>query len=233
MARGKRLFEIAKEHNLKIMTIADLISYRRKMEKLVECTAKSNFPSKYGHFTLYHYQNILTEESHLALVRGNITPDTEALVRVHSECLTGDVLGSFRCDCGDQLRKAMELVGKSEAGVLLYLRQEGRGIGLRHKIKAYEYQDKGMDTVEANEELGFLPDLREYGMGAQILRDLGVRKIRLLTNNPRKIVGIEGYGLELVERVPIEISANDANRKYLETKRDKLGHLIMQEKKDD
>ena len=233
MARGKRLFEIAKEHHLKIMTIADLISYRRKMEKLIECTAKSDFPSKYGHFTLYHYQNVLTEESHLALVRGNITQDAETLVRVHSECLTGDVLGSWRCDCGDQLRKAMEMIGKSETGVLLYLRQEGRGIGLRHKIKAYEYQDQGLDTVEANEELGFLPDLREYGIGAQILRDLGVRRIRLLTNNLRKIVGIEGYGLEVIERVSIEIGANDTNRKYLETKRDKLGHLIMQEKKDE
>lgn len=228
MARGDRLFEIAEEHNLKIMTIEDLIAYRRKTEKLVECTAVSEFPSLYGEFKLHLYRNTITDESHLALVKGNIKPTSTTLVRVHSECLTGDVMGSLRCDCGDQLRTAIKMIGKAKTGILLYLRQEGRGIGIKHKIKAYEYQDLGMDTVEANEKLGFKPDLREYGTGAQILYDLGVRKMRLLTNNPRKIIGISGYNLEIVERLPLEIPPRDANRKYLETKRDKLNHMILQ-----
>lgn len=228
MARGDRLFEIAEEHDLKIMTIEDLIAYRRKTEKLVECTAVSKFPSLYGEFKLHLYRNTITYESHLALVKGNIKPTSTTLVRVHSECLTGDVMGSLRCDCGDQLRTALKMIGKAKTGVLLYLRQEGRGIGIKHKIKAYEYQDLGMDTVEANEKLGFKPDLREYGTGAQILYDLGVRKMKLLTNNPRKIIGISGYNLEVVKRLPLEIPPRDANRKYLETKRDKLNHMILQ-----
>lgn len=228
MARGDRLFEIAEEHNLKIMTIEDLIAYRRKTEKLVECTAVSEFPSLYGEFKLHLYRNTITDESHLALVKGNIKPTSTTLVRVHSECLTGDVMGSLRCDCGDQLRTAIKMIGKAKTGILLYLRQEGRGIGIKHKIKAYEYQDLGMDTVEANEKLGFKPDLREYGTGAQILYDLGVRKMRLLTNNPRKIIGISGYNLEVIERLPLEIPPRDANRRYLETKRDKLNHMILQ-----
>lgn len=228
MARGDRLFEIAEKYDLKIMTIEDLIAYRRKTEKLVECTAVSDFPSLYGEFKLYLYRNTITDESHLALVKGNIKPTSTTLVRVHSECLTGDVMGSLRCDCGDQLRKALKMIGKAKTGVLLYLRQEGRGIGIKHKIKAYEYQDLGMDTVEANEKLGFKPDLREYGTGAQILYDLGVRKMKLLTNNPRKIIGISGYNLEIVERLPLEIPPRDANRRYLETKRDKLNHMILQ-----
>lgn len=233
MARGNRLIEIAEEHHLKIITIAELIAYRRKNEKLVTCTAVSELPSRYGKFKLHHYQHLITGESHLALVKGNIAKRKPTLVRVHSECLTGDVLASLRCDCGDQLHIALEIIGKSNSGVLLYLRQEGRGIGLKHKIKAYEYQDLGLDTVEANEKLGFKPDLREYGTGAQILYDLGVRKMRLLTNNPRKIVGISGFDIEVVERVPLEISPRDANRKYLETKRDKLGHLILKEDEGD
>lgn len=228
MARGKRLFEIAEEHNLKMMTIEDLIAYRRKTEKLVECTALSEFPSLYGDFKLHLYRNTITDESHLALVKGDIKPTSTTLVRVHSECLTGDVMGSLRCDCGDQLRTALKMIGEAKTGVLLYLRQEGRGIGIKHKIKAYEYQDLGMDTVEANEKLGFKPDLREYGTGAQILYDLGVRKMKLLTNNPRKIIGISGYNLEIVERLPLEIPPLDANRRYLETKRDKLNHMILQ-----
>lgn len=235
MARGERLFEIAEEHNLKMMTIEDLIAYRRKTEKLVECTAISEFPSLYGEFKLHLYRNTITDESHLALVKGDIKPTSTTLVRVHSECLTGDVMGSLRCDCGDQLRTALKMIGEAKTGVLLYLRQEGRGIGIKHKIKAYEYQDLGMDTVEANEKLGFKPDLREYGTGAQILYDLGIRKMKLLTNNPRKIIGISGYNLEIVERLPLEIPPRAANRRYLETKRDKLNHMILQKenKKND
>jgi len=229
MARGDRLFEIADEHGLKIMTITDLIAYRRKSEKLVTCTAVSEFPSHYGKFKLYHYQYVITGESHLAIVKGKVNPKTVSLVRVHSECLTGDVLASLRCDCGEQLRMALEMIGKSKSGVLLYLRQEGRGIGLKHKIKAYEYQDLGLDTVEANEKLGFKPDLRDYGIGAQILNDLGVRKMKLLTNNPRKIIGISGFDLDVVERVPLEVQPSDTNLEYLEAKRDKLGHMILQE----
>lgn len=231
MARGKRLLEIANEHNLKIMTIADLISYRISNEKLVIRTAESDLPSVYGKFKLYHYQHTITGESHLAMVKGEIKPDSIPLVRVHSECLTGDVLGSRRCDCGEQLQAALTMIGKIDSGVLVYLRQEGRGIGLKHKIKAYEYQDLGLDTVEANEKLGFKPDLREYGTGAQILNDLSVRKMKLLTNNPRKIVGISGFDLEIVERIPLEIEPQDHNRRYLETKRDKLGHIILQKEK--
>lgn len=233
MARGNRLFEIAAKFDLKIITIEDLIAYRRKTEKLVECTAISSFPSRYGDFKLHLYHNTITNEDHLALVNGDITPHSTTLVRVHSECLTGDVLGSLRCDCGDQLQTALAMIGNAQTGVLLYLRQEGRGIGIKHKIKAYEYQDLGMDTVEANEKLGFKPDLREYGTGAQILADLGVRKMKLLTNNPRKIIGISGYNLEIVERLPLEIPPQAANRKYLETKRDKLDHMILMNENND
>ncbi|MFQ6616217.1 MAG: bifunctional 3,4-dihydroxy-2-butanone-4-phosphate synthase/GTP cyclohydrolase II [Fidelibacterota bacterium] len=227
MAQSDRLFRLAEQHGLKIMSIADLITYRQRREKLVECEAVSELPSRWGDFKLRLYRNIITDECHLALVKGTIKHGSTVLVRVHSECLTGDVLGSFRCDCGDQLRQSLKMIGRSGSGVLLYLRQEGRGVGLNHKIKAYEYQDRGMDTVEANEKLGFSPDLREYGTGARILYDLGVRKMRLLTNNPQKIVAFDGYGLKVVERVPLETVPRDANRKYLETKRDKLGHLIL------
>jgi|TARA_B100000315_G_scaffold191566_1_gene181804 3,4-dihydroxy 2-butanone 4-phosphate synthase/GTP cyclohydrolase II len=232
MAKRDRLLEIAAEHNLKIMTIADLITYRRQTEKMIECTAVSDFPNRFGNFKLHLYRHIQTDENHIALVKGNITEKTKPLVRVHSECLTGDALMSIRCDCGEQLQTALSIIGKANSGILLYLRQEGRGIGLKHKIKAYEFQDLGMDTVEANEKLGFLPDLRDYGTGAQILYDLGVREMKLLTNNPRKIVALDGFGLKIVERVPLEVKPKKSNRRYLETKRDKLGHLILQEDKN-
>ena len=231
MAQGERLYEIADQHGLKIMTIADLIAFRREKEKFVESTAVSKLPTRHGRFKLHLYRNIMTDECHLAIVKGHIGPRTVTTVRVHSECLTGDVLGSERCDCGEQLETALEMIGESKTGVLLYLRQEGRGIGLKHKIKAYEFQDLGMDTVEANEKLGFKPDLRDYGTGAQILHDLGVKKMHLITNNPRKIVGIGGFGLEVVERIPLEMERRKSNRQYLETNRDKLGHLILQKEK--
>jgi len=229
MARGDRLKEIAEEHNLTLITIADLIEYRRKKEELVDKLSMIPLPNKYGDFNLILFEDKIHGDHHVALVMGDIKEEEDTLVRVHSQCLTGDIFGSFRCDCGQQLEGALNRIEEEGKGVLIYLRQEGRGIGLKNKIKAYQLQDDGLDTVEANEKLGYDADLREYGIGAQILRKCGVRKMRILTNNPRKIVGIEGYGLEVIGREPLEFEANRVNEKYLKTKRDKLGHFILGE----
>jgi len=226
MARLPRLIEISRRFDIKIISIRSLINYRVKREKLIEKITEVNLPTKWGFFRLHAYLDKLTQEVHLALVKGDVRGKENVLVRVHSQCITGDIFGSLRCDCGDQLHKAMEMIDKEGLGVLLYMRQEGRGIGLVNKLKAYHYQDLGYDTVEANEKLGFPPDLRDYGIGAQILVDLGLSTIRLLTNNPRKIVGLEGYGLKVVERIPIITKPNPENLRYLTVKRDKLGHLI-------
>ena len=229
MARMPKLAEIAEQFDLNIVTIRDLIHYRSVHDKLVKRVVSTHFPTKYGEFLLHLYESDIDEHHHLALVKGKINPEEPVLVRVHSECLTGDVLGSMRCDCGEQLHKALQRINEEGKGIFLYMRQEGRGIGLGNKIRAYQLQDEGKDTVEANEELGFPADLRDYGIGAQILVDLGVKKLCLLTNNPKKIVGLKGYGLEVVKRVPVEISPNPVNAKYLITKRDKLGHLILKD----
>jgi len=226
MARVPQLTQFAKEHGLNMITTKDLAEYRLQRETLVEEEVSTILPTAFGDFKSVVFRNVLIDQIHIALVKGDINPDVPTLVRVHSQCLTGDVFGSFRCDCGDQLKKSMEMIGEEGLGVLLYLYQEGRGIGIVNKMKAYALQDEGKDTVQANEALGFKPDLREYGIGAQILHKLGLGKIRLMTNNPRKIVGLEGYGLQMVERVPIEVSPRKDNIKYLRTKRQKMGHLI-------
>lgn len=227
MARLPELFEFAKKHKLKIITIKDLINFRLQSEVLVEKIVDVNLPTKHGDFRLHMYKNVLDNKEHLALVKGEINSKKPVLVRVHSECLTGDLLGSLRCDCQEQLIKSLKIIEHEGNGIVLYMRQEGRGIGLANKLRAYKLQDDGKDTVEANEALGFKADLRDYGIGAQILRDLGVKKMILLTNNPKKVVGLKGYGLEIIKRIPIEVPANSINEKYLKTKRDKLGHLLL------
>jgi 3,4-dihydroxy 2-butanone 4-phosphate synthase / GTP cyclohydrolase II len=226
MARMPQLVEFAKAHDLKIVAIKHLIQYRMQTESFVKRVATAKMPTRHGDFTAVAYSNIVDDNVNVALVKGEISADDNVLVRVHSECLTGDVFGSLRCDCGDQLHRAMEMIDKEGKGIILYMRQEGRGIGLASKLQAYELQDKGLDTVEANIKLGFKPDLRDYGIGAQILVDLGVKKMRLLTNNPKKIIGLDGYKLDVVERVSIETKPNEKNICYLKTKKKKMGHLL-------
>jgi 3,4-dihydroxy 2-butanone 4-phosphate synthase/GTP cyclohydrolase II len=226
MARIPHLELFCRVHAIKLITIRDLIEHRMRHERLVRKIAEANLPTSYGGFRIHAFESLIDGEHHVALVLGEIQPEDEVLVRVHSQCLTGDIFASTRCDCGGQLHKALEMISAAGQGVLLYLRQEGRGIGLVHKIMAYQLQDQGKDTVEANEALGFKADQRDYGIGAQILVELGVQKIRLLTNNPRKFVGLEGYGLKIVDRLSIEIPPSDASRRYLKTKKEKLGHIL-------
>lgn len=230
MARMPELIKIAKKFDLKLISIKDLIAYRLKTESLIHEDVRVNLPTKYGTFELIAFKQINTGEEHMALKKGSWKKDEPVLVRVHSSCMTGDILGSLRCDCGDQLHAAMKMVDDAGKGVVLYMNQEGRGIGLLNKLKAYKLQEEGRDTVEANLELGFGQDERDYGVGAQILRQMGITKIKLISNNPRKRAGINGYGLEIVETVPIEIASNKHNKKYLETKRDKLGHKILEKR---
>ena len=227
MARVPQLMEYIAKYHLKIITIADMIIYRRRTESLIQRVTVVDMPTRFGEFTAYSYVNKITHENHLALVKGNVLDEEPVLVRVHSECLTGDVFGSLRCDCGEQLHDAMKLIAKEGRGVFLYMRQEGRGIGFVNKMRAYNLQDNGMDTVEANKALGFPADLRDYGIGAEILADLGIKKIRLLTNNPKKVSGIEGFGMEIVERVPIQVRSNVKNIRYLKTKKEKMGHILV------
>lgn len=227
MARMPDLEIFAREHDLKIVTVADIIDFRMQNERLIRRAAEANLPTIYGgDFRIIVYENDVDEMKHIALVKGDIGPEDEVMVRVHSECVTGDLFGSLRCDCGDQLHRAMDIIDREGKGVIVYMHQEGRGIGLANKIKAYSLQEQGMDTVEANTHLGFKDDLRDYGIGAQILVDLGVRKMRMLTNNPKKIIGLEGYGMEVVERIPVVVEPNENNLRYLETKREKMGHLL-------
>jgi 3,4-dihydroxy 2-butanone 4-phosphate synthase/GTP cyclohydrolase II len=226
MARLPELKEVAEKFGIKIVSIADLITYRRRHEKLVKRVAEAKLPTKYGEFEIIAYKSDMDPDQHVALVMGDINNEEPVLVRVHSECLTGDVFGSLRCDCGEQLDHALRMIAEEKRGVLLYMRQEGRGIGIHNKISAYHLQDNGMDTVEANISLGFPPDLRDYGIGAQILTDLNLHRIRLLTNNPKKVIGLEGYGLEVVETVPIVVKPNPYNERYLETKKNKMGHIL-------
>jgi 3,4-dihydroxy 2-butanone 4-phosphate synthase / GTP cyclohydrolase II len=226
MARRPQLEAFAREHGLRICTIADIIAYRMKNEILVREAVRAQIPTPYGPFQLIGFENDIDGKEHVALVKGDINPEEPVLVRVHSECLTGDVFHSMRCDCGDQLDRSMEMIAEEGKGVIVYMRQEGRGIGLINKLKAYHLQERGRDTVEANVELGFAPDLRDYGLGAQILVAVGVRKMRMMTNNPKKIIGLEGYGLEIVDRVPIEIPPTEENKKYLRTKKEKMGHIL-------
>ena len=227
MARKPELEVFSQKHGVGIVTLADIIAYRREHEKIIERVADARIPTKYGEMNAVSYRSLVDTDEHVALVKGNINSDAPVLVRVHSECLTGDVFGSLRCDCGEQMQMSIQMIGEEQgSGVFLYMRQEGRGIGIHNKLKAYNLQDQGLDTVDANVELGFAPDLRHYGVGAQILVDLGVRKIRLLTNNPKKVVGLESFGLDIVERIPILSNPNDENKNYLDTKRDRLGHIL-------